>query len=393
MKRILLALLIILGLLFGIIILLQKRGLNINQEGQPTGSLPDTGNTQFAPNPQVATATQITQEDLSNSDRVTFGVLRDEAPISYAIQNNTLLMATVDGKILRSKNNKEEKIAELDNETILSASFSTSGTWAIVRYGEAAAAKVAALDMTNGVWTPFPLNSISAQFSPNKPVAAVFGERDGKLGLWLIDFRGKKPSLSLATNLNALDVETDWIDDDTVILWSKGANKANGNIWTYDAKNGLRLIKHSIPGLSVKAFGNGYYAQFSSGGIGKRGGNLAIFDKFGNKITDLYTLTLPEKCAPWQPSTDANASDTAAIICANPKNQDLLQSQFLPEAYQNGQFQGNDEFFMVSLPSLSSKIVYRNEFAPVDVWNLSSEKSSLLMTDAYSGKLFGLILP
>jgi hypothetical protein len=237
------------------------------------------------------------------------------------------------------------------------------------------------------------INAFSAEWAPQSSTLAIFGQKAGKIGLWLADYSKKKPIITPVTELNALDVEIGWVDAKTILLWSRGANGAGGNIWVYSAKDGLRLVRDSIPGLDAKAYGNGYYGIFSIDQSGRRGGQFSLYKTSGAKVGDVFLLTLPEKCSAWEPSSSVTASDTAAIICAAPRDQKSLLNRFLPDDYQRGEFQGSDDFFIVSLPSFASVMTYVNEYSPVDVWNMASGNKTLLMSDRYSQKLYGLILP
>jgi hypothetical protein len=363
MKRLLYALLIILGIIAIVAIgyLFRYRGVTndtntpeVTGSGTGIGTLPEntpgtttggTGGTQGAGSGTPPEGALPTAELLN--------IVVQQPSLAYGVEEGSIVTVGIDGKVSRWNGSQEESLSAAPIPDITAASFAPGNTKAIALVGKEETTRVSVFDLAQKTWESLPEAIFFAAWAPSGERLVTLANTSRGVQVAVRDIKDmKKQKEVVIKTLPLTNGRSMWVGENTIALWDKPSYAAEGFVILLDAKTGA--VKNTITdifGPLLTTHPSGTYTLLFEGDKVGRGGRISL----GNTLLTTKTLlsfnTMPSMCgfqtnilesigSSTTPSSTSSStkpkittSTEQLLFCEIPTDQNAFVLQNLPDAY------------------------------------------------------------
>lgn len=431
MKKILITLLII-----SFVVILGIGGYYLRSRQQPSATtLSQPQETQNnLPTPQTSPgnrAASTTEQQDQNQQAQSLGasklvlVSKTQALDYFAGKTGNVLIVQLDGKPAEISGGKTDVLNNGPISEIIGASFSFDGKKIMATLGNN---KLEIFDIDQKVWTLLPNAIQSASWSPDSHKIAFLSP--GNPGtVYILDTDNSKAKQSEVIKIHQQDININWTTSSTILLRDSSSASWKSSLWSLDItkktlmpvlldKTGLETIWSSSPsGIGLVMVSN----------INGLGGQLQLVNKTGKQARLLNFLTLPSKCTfhdkivqtetsiatSTSPTSSSSTTSTSSstlkktsaaasavpkiitaltMLCAIPRDANLLDNNALPDAYQKRDIFTSDDFFEINISTGNIKNIFNDQGKDIDAENLKVFNQSLFFLNRFDKLIYSLPL-
>ncbi len=448
MKKVIIIILVILAVSALIFLGFYLRSRN---ESATPSTTTVSGNLPTVQLPKTANSTQNVKQATGPVENLRTAV---NAPsLDYFVDaKNTVFFVQTDGQIFKTSgstslttdNSQPEPISASVIKNITAASFSFDGKKVLVTMGGSSGNQTSIFDTAQKTWQPLPQNISGPVWSPNNYQIAYFsGVSGGSTSLTtggsvlsLLDAASSSSKPKALLPLRQEDMTLNWLAPNQILIADKTSALWSSSLWSLDpAKKIISPVIQDQPGLqTVWSSSPAPFGLMFSANQNQQGGQLRLVDKSGNPLKQLSFLTFPSKCVfydkpiapPTQPfnaaqgksassttkaSTSAPASGGSApldktryksltaggapktqpmLICAVPRDQQLLGIDTLPDAYQEKALYTSDDFFEINVNDGTVKALFSDSAKNLDASDIKIFNQNVFFINRFDKKVYSV---
>ncbi|MBU4348108.1 hypothetical protein KJ671_01195 [Patescibacteria group bacterium] len=289
-------------------------------------------------------------------------------------EENSLYFANLNGQIVRINNDGTRQLVisqTLNNLHNIKASNDGSFAVAEFNYPQMPTLSIFSASSTN--WTPLPIDTISASFSPDSKKIAYTDQNN----LNILDLTSQETSK--IQEMSQVGLRLNWIKDSELLFYGDSSIESRGYAYSFNLEQKtLKTLIDGEYGLNINWDKNG-----DSGikmGVFERKPKLSLIDNFGNTTANFTFLSMPEKCL----------IESQKIYCGVPKN--IRDGITLPDDYYKKAEYFIDDIFMIDRSEETISKIFDGSEVALDIYNLKIKDDSLLFINRYDNKLYSLKL-
>jgi len=296
------------------------------------------------------------------------------------------------------------------------ASFSADGQGVLVVGGESRALFFSAYDIPRRAWTRLPTSTIAAVWSPISRTVAYLVTTSVGSALTTLDLGSPaaKPVELLPTHQQ--DLLLQWPSANRILLVDRGNSRTAGSVWSFElSTKTLTPLILDQPGLATLWNPLGHGLVLKNGGR-TTGGVLGLISGWLGSTQQLNFLTLPSKCVfqtifssstatgtvPLTTTTTkrsvaaittTNSSSVREFIdCAVPSDSEALDTNRLPDAYDEMALLTEDNLYQINLGDGNTTAIPGGSAARIDAVQLKIFGGRLYFINRYDRKLYSVPL-
>ncbi len=365
-------------------------------EGDQTATGGTNGSQETAPFGQEQKANQTQETQQTEDDGSVLGVFLDEPTRTYFPYSKTsVAVITTDGKIIKKENNQKAFLSATQIQNIIYSSFSFDGKKALVVFGDQENPQISIFDMEKKVWEAIAESGIkNVAWAPNSHKLAYIKNDNGQLFILTRDTDKPKEKPQIATKIWLEDITLTWQTPQLLILAEKPSGYTQTSIWAYDLQTkNLFTVQRNGQGLEVNANSTfDKYLSFSVNRITRKQGILSLVNNRTDAVKQLSFTTLPIKCS-FELKQEQGDSATSTIskeiiLCATPRNQDVLKKNILPDAYYKSTLMTIDDIVEIDPTSGEIIPILSNSDILFDAIQIKTKEDRLFFINRYDQKVY-----
>lgn len=334
--------------------------------------------------------------------------------IDYFVDaKNAVIFVQPDGQILKTGADQPEALSASVVKNVAGASFSFDGKKVLVVMGGPSGGQASIFDTERKTWQPLPQNANGPVWSPNNYQMAYFSSASGGSILSLLDTASSAPKPKALLPLHQEDMTLNWLAPNRILIADKTSAVWSSSLWSFDpAKKIISPVIQDHPGLrTIWSSSSAPFGLMFSANKNQQGGQLRLIDLTGKSLKQFSFVTFPSKCVfydrPASPSTQV-ASSTAAstgtskfgaatqtrltLVCAVPRNQQLLNTVSLPDAYQEKALFTSDDFFEINVDDGAVKTLFSDPAKNLDASSVKVFNQSIFFVNRFDKKVYSIPL-
>ncbi|MGC8775766.1 MAG: hypothetical protein ACP5QN_00400 [Minisyncoccia bacterium] len=331
--------------------------------------------------------------------------------LNYTVnKNGEVILIDESGKIIKKSGPNEEIIYNpgASFNFYKNISFSPDSSKIIFNFKDSASI----FDVSSKTWSQIKkLNSKIAISLENK--AAYFKTENGKNNIYQLDLTKKDASPTKLLETNFLDSELIWKDKENLLITTKPSSLNVNYVWLFNVKNKTLSVIYDYLGLYLnwneEAKGG---TIFYSGELGKGGEFYLVAPNF--KLQKLNFITLPSKCNFYKPlskenfqsnnptSTNPTSTTTSTankkpsedifLICAVPRDQDVLQEKLVIDDYITKNLYTEDNIYKINVKNGLTETVFSDQNKYFDVDKIKVLNNKVFFVNRFDNNLYEIDL-
>ncbi|MDO8504595.1 MAG: hypothetical protein Q7S36_01955, partial [Candidatus Liptonbacteria bacterium] len=259
--------------------------------------------------------------------------------------------------------------SELDN--LLDVAFSSDAQKLVVSMGTQENKRFSVFDAATKTWKPLISGIISVAWKQGSHVLAYTLDKNGLKTVYSLDLDDEKAKPQQITSVHIEDLNLSWPSPEKLVLSEKASGVIKSSVLVFD----LKQKTLSAPVMERQGAVVGWDSSLTRGvafyaSQNGRGGNLNVISLSGENINRFDFITFPGKClftidgsAPVPPPAPVSTStkkgavvpppppppDEKLLLCAIPRDQELLSRSFLPDDYIKRAVFTSDNVYKINL--------------------------------------------